>query len=175
MTKNKKPSVTDLLDLLNKPALISWANKLGLQGIDVKQKRRKSLDAGTSIHVQIEAGVFEREIDAMSFAQFLQGKEILSSEQDIETEWFVGRYDVHLSDGGIEYICDYKRGFKDKVYLEHKLQLIAYTMAIPARMALVPVPQFHLIPIEIHDRRPYEQMLVHLSHIWQLKKEIESV
>jgi predicted RecB family nuclease len=173
MKMSKKPSVTELLDLLSKPALISWANKLGLQGIDVKAKRKASLAAGTSIHAQIEAGCFEREIDSMSFAAFLQGKEILSTEQDIETDWFVGRYDVHLSDGGVEYIADYKRGFKGKIYLEHKLQLVAYTMAKPAKMAIVPVPQFHLVPIEIEDRRPYEQMLIHLSHIWNLKKEIE--
>jgi hypothetical protein len=168
-----KPSVSDLIDLLSKPALIGWANKLGLQGIDVKQKRRASLAAGTSLHAQIEAGCFEREIDAASFTAFLQGRKIIDSEQEIETEWFVGRYDVCLSDGGVEYIADYKRGFKGKVYLEHKLQLIAYTMARPAKMALVPVPQFHLVPIEIQDRRPYEQMLIHLSHVWKLKQEIE--
>lgn len=171
----KKPSVSNLLDLLAKPALIGWANKQGLLGIDVSDRRRASRAAGTSIHAQIEAGCFDREIDAAAFCVFMRGKEILSTEQDIETEWFVGRYDVHLSVDGREYIADYKRGFKGRLYLEHKLQLIAYTMAKPALMAIVPVPQFHLVPVEIPDRKPYEQMLVHLSALWQLKEEIKRV
>lgn len=177
MTKSK-PSVTQLLDLLAKPALIEWANKLGLQGIDVREKRRKSLASGTSMHEQIEkvcngTGDFEREIDRQSFDAFMCGKQIISTEKEIETEWFVGRYDAKLTSDGLEYIVDYKRGFKGRVYLEHKLQLIAYTMAEPALIALVPIPQFHLIPIEIADRRPYEQMLKTLAQLWRLKKEID--
>lgn len=176
----KKPSVTQLLDLLAKPALISWANKLGLQGIDIKEKRKKSLAKGTSMHSQIERTCkgeqgFEREIDAMSFAAFLEGKQVVSMEQEIETEWFQGRYDAAIICDDEYYIVDYKSGFKGKIYLEHKLQLVAYTMAIPASMAIVPIPQFQLVPVEIINREPYEQMLIQLSKLWQLKKEIENV
>ena len=172
---SKKPSVTDLLDLLAKPALIAWANKQGLSGIDIQEQRKVAKANGTSIHSQIESGAFEREIDAQSFAYFAGQVEIIDSEQKIETEWFVGRYDIRLTYGGREFIADYKSGFRGKVYLEHKLQLVAYTMAKPALMALVPVPQFHLIPIEIHDRKPYEDMLIQLSRLYQLKKEIDRV
>ena len=35
------PGVTTVLSVLNKPALVPWANKLGLEGIDV----RKYVDA----------------------------------------------------------------------------------------------------------------------------------
>lgn len=176
----KKPSVTQLLDLMAKPALISWANKLGLQGIDIKEKRKKSLAKGSSMHAQIERTCkgeqgFEREIDAMSFANFLQDKQVISMEQDIETEWFVGRYDAAIIHDDEYYIVDYKSGFKNRIYLEYKLQLVAYTMAIPASMAIVPIPQFHLVPVEIINREPYEQMLIQLSKLWHLKKEIENV
>jgi hypothetical protein len=169
----KKPSVTQLLDLLAKPALIAWANRQGLQGIDIRQRRKADLDAGRSIHEQIETGTFDREEDSARFAEFTRSKTILASEQKIETEWFVGRYDVLLSDGAAKYIADYKSGFRGTVYLEHKLQLIAYTMAVPAEMAVVGVPDFSFCPVRIKNRSPYERMLRRLSDVWYLMQEIE--
>lgn len=171
----KKPSVTALLDLLAKPALIGWANKQGLMGIEIKAKRKVSLEAGTSIHSQIESGCFDRQIDATAFCSFMHGKKILATEQDIETEWFIGRYDVSLLVNEQEYIVDYKRSSKGRIYLENKLQLVAYTMAKPALMAIVHVPTFQFIPVQIVDRKPYEQMLIHLAAVWQLKEEINRV
>lgn len=179
-TKMKKPSVSQLLDLLAKPALIEWANKQGLMGVDIKDKRKRSLAKGTSLHSQIESyhsdGVLlEREIDQQNLEAFMSGKRIISMEQNIETEWFVGRYDVMLEAGGQEWMADYKSGFKHRVYLDYKLQLIAYTMAVPtARMAIIPIPQFQLVPVDIEDRTPYENMLKTLSQLWYLKKEIEN-
>lgn len=175
----KKPSVTQLLDLLAKPALISWANRQGLLGIDIEEQRKKAKLDGTSLHSQIEnvckgTGDFEREIDRDSFDRFMLDKEVISIEQKIETEWFVGRYDAKIKVGSSEYIIDYKSGFKGQIYLEHKLQLVAYAMAENAQIAIVPIPQFHLIPINLKDAKPYEDMLINLSKIWQLKKEIES-
>jgi hypothetical protein len=176
----KKPSVTQLIDLLAKPALIAWANKQGLIGVDIKEKRKRSLLKGTSLHSQIECyhsdGVLlEREIDQQNLEQFMLGKKVISMEKDIETEWFVGRYDVLLEIDGQKCMADYKSGFKNRVYPDYKLQLIAYTMAEPAaKMAIIPIPQFQLIPVEIEDRKPYENMLKALSQIWYLKKEIEN-
>ena len=171
----KKPSVTQLLDLIAKPALISWANKQGLMGIDTSEKRKKILLNGTSLHSQIENELFEREIDKINFDKFMIGKSIIAREKKIETEWFIGKYDAMLSDeDGQVFIIDYKSGFKGKIYLEHKLQLIAYTMAEPASIAIVPIPQFHLIPIEIKNRNKYENMLIQLSKLWFIKQEIEN-
>lgn len=174
----KKPSVTQLLDMLAKPALIGWANKLGLQGIDIKEKRRKSLAKGTSMHQQIEqfstgAGDFEREIDRNQFIRLMENKRIAAVEHEIETEWFVGRYDAKLDCENGPCIVDYKSGYKGKIYLENKLQLVAYTMADAADMALVAIPQFHLIPVIIENRKPYEQMLIKLSELYYINQEIE--
>ena len=172
--KIKKPSVSQLLELLAKPALIDWANKQGLMGVDLKEKRKRSLAKGTSLHSQIEHGVFDREIDSQNYTRFMQDKEIIETEKEIETDWFVGRYDAKIRHEGRIYIVDYKSGFKNKIYLEHKLQLIAYTMAEPAEVAIVPIPHFGLVPIEIKNREPYEQMLIKLSELWNIKKEIEN-
>lgn len=176
----KKPSVTQLLDLLAKPALIGWANKQGLAGIDIEVTRKKSLQDGTSIHNQIEnyckgEGDFIEERDRNRFNQFMQDKKILFIEKQIETEWFIGRFDAMLEVEGKPLIVDYKSGFTGKVYLENKLQLIAYTMAEPADMAIVGVPQFYISPVIIKNREPYETLLKSLSNIYYAKKEIENV
>jgi hypothetical protein len=174
----KKPSVTQLLDLLAKPALIGWANKQGLAGIDIEISRKKTLEAGTSIHSQIEnyckgEGDFINDIDRTRFCDFKRDKKLVCVEKEIETEWFIGRYDVKFEHNGKHVIVDYKSGFKGKVYLENKLQLIAYTMAEPAEMAIVSAPQFFYHPVVIADRAPYENLLKNLSNIYFLKKEIE--
>jgi hypothetical protein len=177
--KIKKPSVSELLDLMAKPALIEWANKQGLLGVNIKDKRKRSLANGTSLHKQIEdyhtdGVLLDSEVNQRNLEAFIKGKRIIAMEQQIETEWFVGRYDVKLEHDGKEWLADYKSGFKGRVYLDYKLQLVAYAMAEPtANLAIVPIPQFHLIPVEIENREPYEQMLKTLSQLWQLKKEIE--
>lgn len=158
--------------MLAKPALIGWANKQGLLGIDIRAKRKQWLADGTSMHEQVQHGVFEREIDAAAFANFMLDKTVIASEKEIETEWFVGRLDVQLIADGEEYVCDYKGGFRGTVYLENKLQLIAYTMAVPAKMAIIPTPQFHLFPVSIADRKPYENILIQLSKLYPLLKEV---
>ena len=50
----KKPHVTQLLDLLNKPALLNWANKIGLQGINIDEFRKNALRKGSARHREIE-------------------------------------------------------------------------------------------------------------------------
>lgn len=171
----KKPSVTQLLDLLAKPALISWANKQGLLGIDISKSRRKILANGTSLHSQVETGAFNNESDAINCNAFMAGKTVLEREKDIETYWFVGRYDAKIqTDDGV-CIVDYKSGFKGKLYLEHKLQLVAYTMAEPANMGIVSLPGFQFMPVVIEDRVPYEQILINLSILWNLKNVVSSL
>ena len=176
----KKPSVTQLLDLLAKPALIGWANKQGLAGIDIEVTRKKALYEGSSIHSQIESyckgeGDFIDENDRIKFCRFIQDKKIISIEKEIETEWFIGRYDAMIEKDGKPFIIDYKSGFSGKIYLENKLQLIAYTMAEPADMAIIGLPQYYFSQVIINDRTPYENLLKSLSNIYYAKKEIENV
>ncbi len=47
------PSVTTILGILNKPALIDWAWKLGTEGIDYKAVRDNAGDIGTLAHYLI--------------------------------------------------------------------------------------------------------------------------
>ena len=49
----KVPGVTTVLGILNKPALVKWANNLGLQGIDSNKYRDEMADIGTLAHQMI--------------------------------------------------------------------------------------------------------------------------
>lgn len=171
-----KPSVTQLLDLLAKPALIAWANKQGLAGIDINEAREKSRRAGTSIHSQIESGVFESQKDAESFTRFMADKELIDQEQTIETEWFVGRYDARLKWRGLTYLVDYKKSRRPAVYFEHRLQLAAYAMGTQAdKFAIVAVPAFIPLEVQMGDRlEKYQQVVVSLARIWQISRELDA-
>jgi len=49
----KKPSVSKLVKILDKPALVGWANKIGLEGVNLKAYRTKAMADGSNIHAQI--------------------------------------------------------------------------------------------------------------------------
>ena len=49
----KVPSVTTVLNVLAKPALIYWAWDLGIKGIDYRKYRDDKADIGTLVHKQI--------------------------------------------------------------------------------------------------------------------------
>lgn len=173
----KKPSITELVDLLAKPALVTWANKQGLAGIDIGNVRRRTRNAGTSMHGQIEDGAFNDPIHAANFTRFASGKEFLATEKSIETEWFTGRYDLLLAYQGQRWLCDYKKSRRHRLYFEHKIQLVAYGMAEPAdRFAVIATPDFAFLPLEINDeqRAKIEQVIICLSQIYCLRHEIEA-
>jgi hypothetical protein len=172
----KKPSVTELVDLLAKPALITWANKQGLLGINVGDVRKRTNAIGTSMHAQIEDGAFDDPLHAQNFTRFAQDKEFLSTEKAIETEWFTGRYDVLLGYRGERWLCDYKKSRRHRLYFEHKIQLVAYGMAEPAeKFAVIATPDFAFLPLEIdyEQRSKIERVIVCLAQIWTLRREIE--
>ena len=50
---NRLPSVTTILGVLNKPALLDWAWKCGCEGLDYKAVRDNAADIGTLAHYLI--------------------------------------------------------------------------------------------------------------------------
>lgn len=172
-----KPTVTELIKLLDKPALLKWANQQGLKGINIEKERPKWLTAGVSIHSQIENFIrkgepFISEVDQSYFKTFIFDKEILGLECKIETEWFTGRYDLKVKWKDKIYIMDFKNHSKG-IYFENKLQLIGYGMAEQCDcFAVVSVPQFTVMNFRVENRQPYEEILKCLSKIYTLKSEL---
>lgn len=175
--ETRKPTVSNLISLLDKPALLKWANKIGLEGIHIDDYRKKSLAGGSFNHTQIERYVkdktpFDNPEHQKCFDKYFCDKTILCCEQEIETEYFIGRYDIKIEYNGKKYICDFKSN-QSGIYLENKLQLVAYRMGEPCDgVGVISVPSFTYIPVHIPNFEPYEEILKALSKIYTLKKQL---
>jgi len=62
------PGVTTILGVKNKPALVKWANNLGLQGIDSSKYRDKMADIGTLAHAMVEAYLKGEQADTSEYS-----------------------------------------------------------------------------------------------------------
>lgn len=62
------PSVTTVLGLLNKPALLTWAHEQGLAGLDFRAVRDAAADLGTVTHALVEAHLKATTLDAQNVA-----------------------------------------------------------------------------------------------------------
>jgi hypothetical protein len=169
----KKPSITELIKLLDKPALLNWANKQGLKGIDISLS--KSKQEGASIHRQIERYIkdstpFDDMNNQIMFDKLFSDKEITHNEYNIETDYFTGRIDLCYIKDGMVYLSDFKLN-RDRVYFEDYLQLSAYSMAIDCnRFSIISVPNFKEIPVTINDIEKYINIIKSLSDIYKNKQ-----
>ncbi|MCK5617085.1 hypothetical protein KAR91_85270 [Candidatus Pacearchaeota archaeon] len=169
-----KPSVTELLNLLDKPGLLHWANKIGLEGIQLKEYRKKCLAKGTSLHKQTEAFIdngvaFEKEENQKNCVKFLSNIKVLDVESKIETDHYLGRYDIRYERDGEIFIGDFKSS--SGIYLENVLQLIAYSMAEDIdNISIIEIPSFKEKIITVKDRQPFIEILKSLSIIHEMKE-----
>jgi hypothetical protein len=179
MTYQIKPSVTQIIGQLDKPALMAWANRIGLEGKSLADARKQSQDQGASLHKQLENWLLTGEPIAdeefqLKAKQFFAGKHLLACEKRISHEKFTGRLDVKFeTEDGATWICDFKTN-QSRLYLENKLQLAAYRMAEGCdRVAVISIPDMRLIEAEIIDFSPYEEMILCLAEIHRLRQAIE--
>ena len=155
--------------LLDKPALVYWANKIGLEGVSISEHRKQSAAKGTSIHDQIKRrfATGQQLDDADSdtrMTEFLSGFKVEASEEVVETDLFIGRLDCRLSDRRGMFIVDFKSS--ESIYIEQVLQLAAYRMAFPlAQLAVVEIPSFKLKHLKIDDFAPFEEIITALAVI----------
>ena len=102
-----KPSVTKLLELLDKPRLLEWANRIGLQGIEINKYRQEVMGKGTSLHKQIERYYKDKIpfIDAeiqRKFLEFMKDKRVLYFEENIETEYLITKLNQNIHNIGLK-------------------------------------------------------------------------
>ena len=138
------PSVTTVLDELNKPALVRWANKLGLQGIDSNKYKDELADIGTLSHYFISCRLQEDipdvsnyspvQVDSaqLCFAKYLDWeaknniRSLLVEERLISEQYqYGGTPDLYaLCDSGF-LLGDFKTNSKG-IYFEMVVQVAAY-------------------------------------------------
>lgn len=65
---DKLPGVTTVLKMLNKPALLHWAWKLGKEGVEMDAVRDQAADIGTIAHALCEAHLRGLDLDTANIA-----------------------------------------------------------------------------------------------------------
>jgi hypothetical protein len=172
-----KPTVTELLDILNKPALIKWANDLGLKGISLKSYRKDVFSDGNKKHKEIEdyllhGVLIEDENKRIKIEKSFSDVSLISIEESFENDFFKGRCDIRFIKNGIQYIGDFKRKFK-RPYLEHYLQLIAYKIHFNCdKICIIDLNEFMIHELSLLREYEYKKILHHLIEIYKTTKTL---
>lgn len=135
--------VTTILGILNKPLLVGWANRLGLQGINSQGYVSDKADIGTLVHemmfcdlkkVEVDTSYYTKiqiEIAMNSFKKYLvwRGKHhiqplVLEEGMVSEKYQFGGTIDNYCLLDGVLTLIDYKTS--KALYSEHFIQVSAY-------------------------------------------------
>lgn len=136
--------VTTILGVLAKPALIAWANKMGLQGIDTQKYVERAADAGTAAHEMIECHLKGLEFDKNQYAPDLldlaengfikyldweSGHKVERVESELclvsERYRYGGTIDMYCLLDGVPTLVDFKTNATG-VFDEMRHQVVAY-------------------------------------------------
>lgn len=137
------PGVTTVLGVINKPQLVGWANRLGLEGYDVSTYVNEAAKTGSLVHYIIECMVQGETPDIGNYTpnqledahQALKSfwhwgsvrrVEFLESElQLVSTEYeYGGTIDCFCVIDGAKTLLDFKTS--GNIYIEHMIQVSAY-------------------------------------------------
>ena len=193
------PGTTTITGLLNKPFLITWANRLGLEGVDSSKYTDEAAAVGTLAHAMIEADLSKDSIDRTLYSpqQFDLAENALLSYY----EW-KGRHviepifcekqmvsDKMLYGGTIDCYCmldgkptllDFKTG--KAIYDEYIVQLAAYRNLLEEEG--FQVDQVRILRVgrdetegfeerSVPDTTKYFAIFRNLLEIYYLKKELK--
>jgi hypothetical protein len=141
------PGVTTIVGVLDKPALVPWANRRGLQGIDTRKYVDDKADIGTLAHAMIIDKLLGRETDTADYSQnqidaaenaclsFYEWQNkhnlmIVNGEYSLvsETHKFGGQYDIFGIIDGHNELLDLKTG--SGIWEEHYYQLGGYLLLL---------------------------------------------
>ena len=149
--------VTKLINLLDKPSLVYWANKIGLQGVSLKEYKYNSQKKGTNKHKEIE-DYFKNGVlfdDYKKLIKILKNYNLIGSEVYIKNNFIHGYVDLILEKNNEKIIVDFKSS--TKIYLSQKLQLSTYKEIYNAdKIAIINFTDWSLNYININTAKYYE-------------------
>lgn len=203
--KNKEgkivPGVTTFLGILNKPALVSWANNLGLQGINVKDYVDDKAATGTLVHekmycdlkgIKVDTSLYtavQIEIAQNSFKKYLDWKKqhtiepiVLEYGMVSEKYQFGGTIDSYCLLDGVLTLIDYKTC--KALYPEHFIQVSAYRQLLREnghelknsailRVGRDELEGFEFYKISAKKMSYCWKLFKHCIAIYNLKKQLE--
>lgn len=141
------PGVTTIVGVLDKPALVPWANKMGLKGIDTRKYVDDKADIGTLAHALIIGELMDEEIDTLDYSQqqidaaenaclsFYEWQKghsllIIEAEKPLVSEiyGFGGKFDIYGTIDSKKELLDLKTG--SGIWPEHYYQLGGYLLLL---------------------------------------------
>ena len=169
------PGATTITGLLNKPYLVPWANRLGLEGIDSNKYTDEAAAVGTLAHAMIQADIQGERLDCdmyspvqVSLAEnavlsFLSWKsryrlEPLICETPLVSDKlrYGGTMDCYCKLDGVPTLLDFKTG--KAVYDEYFVQLAAYKNLLIEKG--YPVEQCRILRIGRDETEGFEERTV---------------
>lgn len=193
------PGTTTITGLLNKPFLITWANRLGLEGIDSTKYRDEAASIGTLAHEMVQAHLQGVELDTSTFSQrdidlaenalisFYDWEKNHTIEPIIceiplvsEKHRYGGTVDCYCKLDGVPTLLDFKTG--KAIYPEMFFQLSAYEELLNEHG--YPVEQRRILRIGreesegfeeqgFQDTTKYFELFKNLLNVYYLKKELK--
>jgi len=193
------PGVTTIVGILDKPALIKWANRIGLEGIEVGKYVDDKADIGTLAHAMITNRLKGEDTDTSDYSanQISQSENavlsyfewekshkiepILIEEPLVSEEFgFGGTADIYAEiDGKLELI-DLKTG--NGIWPEHFIQTAAYAHLLEENGH--PVDRIRILNIPRAETERFQECIVpvvdkqfevfkHCLAIYKLRKELK--
>jgi len=183
------PGVTTILGVLNKPALVPWANNLGLQGIKVREYVDDKAAIGTLAHQMIADHLRKQETDTSDYT----AKQIDKAENSLLSyfEWekshtievilvekplvseiyrFGGSIDSLVWLDGLLTLPDIKTS--KGIYPEMLTQVVAYLQLVMESVyGLDDTPKGMIIRVGRDETEGFEtKQVTHVEERWELFK-----
>jgi len=182
------PGVTTIIGVLNKPLLVPWANRLGLEGINVKDYVNDKADIGTLVHemmfcdlkgIEVDYDYYTKaqiDIAQNSFKKYLHWKKehtieplVLEEGMVSEKYQYGGTIDNYCGIDGVPTLIDYKTC--KALYSEHFIQVVAYRQLL--REAGYKVKKVAILRVGRSEMEGFEYVEIpakKLSLCWKLFK-----
>lgn len=193
------PGATTITGLLAKPFLITWANRLGLEGIDSTKYRDEAADIGTLAHAMIQSHLQGETFNTDAYSPLqvdLASNAILSyfeweKQHKIEpvfcetplvsdSRLYGGTVDCYCKLDGEHTLLDFKTG--KAIYDEYFVQLAAYKELLIEHGH--PVEKCRILRVgrdetegfeerSVADTSKYFNVFQNLLGIYYIKKELK--
>ena len=164
------PGCTTVVAQIAKPALIAWANRKGLDGIDSARYTDNLADVGVLAHQLIctdlrgretdtrdysEAQIAQAETSFRIFKQWAAGKEIepivIETPLVSEQYGYGGQLDLYAEIDGVKELIDFKTG--SAIWPEFVIQVTAYRQLLTEAGHKVDRVRIQNIPSESKGRK----------------------
>ncbi len=194
------PGATTICALLAKPALIAWANKKGLDGVDSAKYTDDLADVGVLAHQLIcddlrglmpdtrdysEVQIAKAETSFRMFKQWVAGKEvepiIVETPLVSERYGYGGQLDLFAEIDEVKTLVDFKTG---AIWPEHQIQSSAYKQLLQENG--YSVEQVKLLSVPRDGTENFSEMIVsetvldlnfelfcHLLQIYNIRRQLK--